>query len=147
MIRTTTCLDDQNILTLVKEFYPLTSYAKWAPFDDETVLELIEGLRKKGILFVAEEEGNLVGIIGAVGLPFMFNKYINSGHEVIWWVTPAFRKTDIGSNLKKRADQLAGLKGWKAFRMARLEESSPKLDALFIADGFLPTEHCFTKVY
>ncbi len=147
MIRTTTLLDDQNILELTQEFYPYTSYAKWAPFDNETVLDLIASVRRKGILFVAEEEGKIVGIIGAIGVPFMFNADIISAHEVIWYVTSAYRKSNIGLQLRRKADQLCGLKGWKAFRMARLEESSPKLDEGFIADGFFPTEHCFTKVY
>lgn len=147
MIRTTTLLDDQNIISLCKEFYPLTSYSKWAELDDETVLELIHRIRKCGVLFVAEEEGKLVGIMAAIGVPFIFNKYILAAHEVIWFVSAEHRKTSLGRTLRKRADQMVALKGWKAFQMVRLEESSPKLDLQFVEDGFLPTEHCFTKVY
>lgn len=147
MIRTTTLLDDQNIIALTKEFYPYTSYAKWAPFDDETVVDLIATVRKRGILFVAEEEGKLVGIMGALGVPFIFNRNIIAAHEVIWFVSAEHRKSSLGKTLRKRADQMVALKGWKAFQMVRLEESNPKLDLQFIEDGFFPTEHCFTKVY
>ncbi len=87
MIRTTTLLDDQNIIALCKEFYPYTSYSKWADIDDETVLELIARIRKVGVLFVAEEDGKLVGIMAAIGVPFIFNKYVMAAHEVIWFVS------------------------------------------------------------
>ena len=147
MIRTTTVLDIPKILSLVKEFYPQTSYAKWAPFDDESVTNIINTLRTRGILLIAQKGDEVVGIVGALGAPFMFNSNFVVGHEVIWFVTPAYRKTSVGIDLLKRADQLCGLKGWKAFQMVRLEESSPGLDSVFIASGFQPTEHCFTKVY
>lgn len=147
MIRTTTLLDDNNIVAMAREFYPQSSYSKWADFDDETSLALISTLRKRGILLVAEVDGKLVGLLGAIGVPFIFNANVISGHEVIWWVAPEHRKTSIGADLLKRASSLCSLKGWKSFQMMRLEESDPRLDQLFIAEGFLPTEHCFTKVY
>lgn len=132
---------------MTKEFYPYTSYAKWAPYDDETVLALIATVRKKGLLFVAEEDGKLVGIMGVLGVPFIFNSSITAAHEVIWFVSPSYRKSSLGRTLRKRVDQMVALKGWKAFQMVRLQESNPKLDEEFIEDGFFPTEHCFTKVY
>ena len=147
MIRATTLLDIPNILTLTRTFYEQTSYNKWAAFDDESVTTLINALRTRGILFVAQVDDALVGIIGAMSMPYMFNTEFTSVYEVIWYVDPAHRKTSLGIDLLKRADQMCALKGWKSFQMTRLEESSPKLDDLFIAEGFHPTEHSFTKVY
>ena len=147
MIRTTTVLDDSNLLHLVKEFYPLTSYSKWAPFDDETVSHLFDTLRRRGILLVAEDEGKLIGIIAVIGAPGLFNNALVSGHEIVWWVLPAYRKTSIGIDLLRKASSICSLKGWKSFQMTRLEESDSRLDQVFLAEGFHPTEHCFTKVY
>ena len=147
MIRSTTVLDDPKMLDLVKKFYPLTSYSKWADFDDETVLELFDSIRRRGLMFVAQEGDDLVGIVAAVAVPFIFNKNITSGHEVIWWVLPEYRKSGIGIQLIKHIDKVAALKGLKSLQMMRLAESSSELDEVFTKLGYKPTEYCFTKVY
>lgn len=147
MIRSATLLDTPKILDLVKEFYPLTHYSKIAEFDDETVSGLIDTLKRRGILLVAQQDENLIGIIGFVGVPFIFNSTVTTGHEVIWWVRPEYRNTSVGVSLLTRADQIASLKGWSSLQMMRLDSSDPRIDSVLIAAGFLPTEHCFTKVY
>lgn len=146
MIRHATCLDRAEVLELCREFYPHTSYAKWAPFDEESVLEQIDRCTKTGIMLVAQIEDKLVGIIGMVAGPFIFNKDLISATELIWWIQPEHRKSGLGIELVKRADILRKLKGWKSFQMIRLEESDPRLDEVYVSLGFSPTEHCFTKV-
>lgn len=146
MIRHATLLDKDDILAMAAEFYPTTSYAKWADFDEETVLLRIENIIKTGIMLVAQEEDRLVGFLAAMGVPFLFNSGVIQGVEVCFWVNAEYRKSGVGKDLLRRADQLRVLRGWKAFQMVRLEESSASLDALYISEGFQPTEHCFTKV-
>lgn len=146
MIRAATILDTQNILQLVEQFYPNTSYSKWAAFDSTTVTLLCDTLRKRGILLVAEEAGQLVGIIGFIGTPFIFNREVISGHEVIWWVLPTHQKSGVGIELLRRADELRQLKGWRSLQMMRLSTSPAHLDKVLEAEGFLPSEYCFTKV-
>ena len=147
MIRSATLLDVPKILDLVKEFYPLTHYSKFAEFDDDTVTNLIDTLKRRGILLLAQQEDEVIGIIGFIGAPFIFNNAVTTGHEVIWWVRPEFRNTSVGVQLLTRADQIASLRGWASLQMTRLESSDPRIDPVLIAAGFLPTEHCFTKVY
>lgn len=146
MIRAATVLDTPKILELVKQFYPKTSYSKWAPFCDATVTNLIDTLRKRGILLIAQHEDTLIGIVGFIGTPFIFNQDITSGHEVIWWVLPEFQKGSIGSELLVRAEQISQLKGWASLQMMRLESSPAVLDSFLVAHGYNPTEYCFTKV-
>lgn len=146
MIRSATLLDIPKILTLVEQFYPQTSYAQWAPFDEETVKELITILCRRGILLVAQVDDSLVGILGVIGMPFIFNKNLISGHEVVWWITPDYRNGSLGKDMLRRVDQIRQLKGWASLQMVRLETSSPVLDRFFKSEGFLPTEYCFTKV-
>lgn len=146
MIRHATILDGNEILTLVKELYPHTSYAKWAPFEDETVSNLINKITRTGIMLVAQNDDKLIGVIAVMGVPFLFNTNVIEAVEVVWWVLPEHQKAGIGWELLKRADSIRKLRGWKAFQMGRLEESSAALDKGFINLNFLPTEHCFTKV-
>ncbi len=146
MIRHATILDTPKILALTKEFYPETPYAKWIEFDDETVTNLIHLVMRKGIFLVAQVEDELVGILGVIGAPFMFNSNYTICSEVVWWVAPAHRQGTLGRDLLRRVDQLRQLKGWVYFQMTRLETSNPVLDRFFKKEGFLPTEYCFTKV-
>lgn len=146
MIRHATFLDRDAIVAFVKEFYPQTHYAKQAEFDDETVTELTEFLIRTGIVLLATEEENIIGILGAGIRPHVFNKSVLSCHEFIWYVTPEHQKSGLGVALIERADNLRQLRGCVSFQMMRLDNSSPYLDKVFLPLGFEPSEHCWTKV-
>lgn len=146
MIRHATLLDKHDILAMASQFYPSTSYAKWSEMDEETVLTLIENITKTGIMLVAQEEDKLVGFLAIMGVPFLFNSGVIQATEVCWWVAPEHQKNGTGLAMLRRADQVRKLRGWRALQMVRLEESSPKLDQLYLSEGFKPTEYCFTKV-
>ncbi len=146
MIRHATTLDVPYIVEFVKRFYHETSYSRYAPFCAETVAELTEKLSKSGILLIATHEDKIVGILGLVVAPFLFNSNVLTCSEVIWYVTPEQQKSGIGIKMIQRADEIRRLRGCTAFQMMRLEESPSKLDEVFLKLGFHPTEHCFTKV-
>lgn len=146
MIRHATLLDRDAIVTFVKEFYSQTHYAEQIEFDDETVAELTEFLIKTGIVLLATEEENIIGILAAGIRPHVFNKSVSSCHEFIWYVTPAHQKSGLGVALIERADAVRQLRGCVSFQMMRLDNSSPYLDKVFTSLGFKPSEHCWTKV-
>lgn len=146
MIRHATSLDAPVIVKLVAEFYPSTHYAKQCEFDHETVLELTLNLIKRGIVVIAEVDGKLVGVLGAMIVPHLFNKEVLGCHEVVWWVLPEYQKSGIGIEMLNRVDQIRVLRNCTYFQMIRLESSSPALDGIFMKLGYAPSEYCFTKV-
>lgn len=148
MIRHATLVDVPYIVELSKKFYPMTPYAKQGEFDEDTVEELTTTLIKRGIMLLAQDDESLelVGILGAIVAPFLYNKMVLGCNEAIWWVLPEYQKAGIGVQLLERADKLRKLRGCAFFQMMRVEGSSQALDTLFIKLGFQPSEYCFTKV-
>lgn len=145
-IRHATLADVPQLVSMSMEFYPLTSYSKYAPFDLETVQELTVNIVQHGIYLVGELDGKIEGMLAVTLVPFIFNKNITTAHEVVLWVNPSAQKSGIGRALVKRADELRLLRGVKAFQMVRLSISPAILDDVYVSLGFQPSEFCFTKV-
>lgn len=145
-IRHATLADVPQLMSMSMEFYPLTSYSKYAPFDLETVQELTVNIVQHGIYLVGELDGKIEGMLAVTLVPFIFNKNITTAHEVVLWVNPSAQKSGIGRALVKRADELRMLRGVKAFQMVRLSTSPAILDDVYVSLGFQPSEFCFTKV-
>lgn len=148
MIRHAVISDVPAIVALVKLFYPNTPYAKQGDFDEATVTDLTINLVCSGIVLVAQREdsGELVGILGTVIAPYMYNSNILGCNEAIWWVLPEYQKTGIGIKLLERVDQIRKLRGCKFFQMMRTADSPASIDSILTKAGFEPSEYCFTKV-
>lgn len=146
MIRHASSLDIDKIVPFVREFYPATPYAKQADFDYETVRELSLKLIKTGIVLIAVEDDEPVGILATHVAPHMFNCMVLGCYEAIWWVIPEYQRSGLGIELLERVDKLRKLRGCKVFQMMRVQGSPPELDQVFLNAGFEPSEFCFTKV-
>jgi hypothetical protein len=145
-IRHATLADVPQLVSMSNEFYPLTSYSKYAPFDYDTIHDLTVHIVEHGIYLVGECNGEIQGMLALVIVPFMFNRNITTVNEVVWWVNPAAQRVGMGQALVRRADEIRLLRGIKAFQMVRLTTSPKILDDVYLALGFQPSEFCFTKV-
>lgn len=148
MIRQATQDDLRRIVEMSEKFYPYTSY--WThskiPFDADRVAVFASGLIDNGIFHVAEVENQVVGMLGIILIPFMFNpEYIHAG-EIIWWVEPEYWNTGIGAKLLQSIEAPCQRVGATHIQMIDLPVSTVSAAALYEKFGYQLTERSYTKV-
>ncbi len=147
MIRHALMKDVPAILAMVTEFYKTTDYKEFAPFDEDTVVDLIECLILHHICIVVTNEGDVpVGVTAFMFTPFAFNRNILSCVEAVWWVNPSHRNSTNALKMVQYADKLRKLRGATHFQIARLNTSPERLDRVFESLGFNFSEKYFSKV-
>lgn len=150
MIRPAVEADIPKILEMCCKFYPMTSYWQKSKMqmDVEYVGVLTHGLIENGLFHVAvdDESEEVVGMIGLIVMPFMFNpKYMTAG-EIIWWVEPEFWNKGFGRGLLRSIDVAAKAKGITTVQMIDLVESPIQAGDLYTSEGYQLTEKIWTKV-
>ena len=97
-------------------------------------------------IWLAEIEGQIVGICGAVAYPLYFNPAALVVQELWWWLTPASRGSGAGGQMFKQIEQWAKEKNAAALFMIALEDNrAQKMENLYIRAGFKPMERTFIK--
>lgn len=147
MIRRATQDDLCRIVEMSEAFYPTTKYAVRAPFDAPSTAVLAQRLIEHGIMLVAEVEGKVVGMVGLVVGPFMFNISVNGAYEIVWWVEPEHQGSRIGYQLLKQVEEEAKqFENVVLIQMASLATSPPQVAKLYEKLGYVQSETLFTKV-
>lgn len=144
-IRQATLDDVPEIVRMSAIFYPQTHYAEWTTMDEDTVADLASNLVENHIFYVAEEGGELLGMIGLVVMPFMFNRYVKSAGEVIFWVDPRARGGRTAYNLLTAIEDPCRAAGCDRIQMVHMPNSPPQAAALYTKLGYLPSESSYTK--
>lgn len=97
-------------------------------------------------IWLAEIDGEIVGICGAVAYPLYFNPSALVVQELWWWLTPAARGTGAGKQMFSEIEQWAKEKRAAALFMIALEDNrAKKMENLYIRAGFKPMERTFIK--
>ncbi len=143
-IRLATEADESAIVAMGAEFYAATHYTAFAEYDEATARTLIR-MMMDGVLVVAERGDRLVGMIGLVVTPFLFNAGRMAAHEVMWWVAPDAGGSGIGRALLNGAEAVARDRGATIMQMIHLENSPPAAAALYERSGFTRSETSYTK--
>jgi len=146
MIRQAMLDDADAIMELVEKFYYNTDYAGFAPFDYETVFDLTKMLIETGVVLVGTIDEVIVGVIGLVVAPFMFNKSKLGAYEVIWYVEKAAMRLGIGGGLLAKIDEVCKDRGIELIQMVHLSNSPPQAAAMYVAMGYKHSESSYTKV-
>lgn len=147
MIRHAIAKDIPAIMDMVREFYATTDYAKFAPFDEDTVQALAELITFQHIMIVATDDSDTpIGLLALMLSPFPYNRNILSCVEVAWWVKSEFRKSSFGVDMIRYADNIRKLRGATNFQLARLNTSPEGLDSVYESLGFTFSEKYFSKV-
>ncbi|XQA72068.1 N-acetyltransferase family protein [Xanthomonas sacchari] len=135
MIRAATEADIPAIVAMSRKFYATTDFPGLAPMDDDTVAELAFTLLRS-VMLIAEEDGEPVGMIGAIVAPFMFNRAVRAAYEVVWWVEPHMQRAGLGRSLLRAAADAAQALGASGIEMLTLASSPPQADALLASEGY-----------
>lgn len=87
MIRPAVYSDD--LYPLAVEFYKKTNFP--VEYDEQDLRDIINQIKETGLVLVAVEEFEIVGIIGGFITDYTLNKKKKVFQEAMWYVTPEFR--------------------------------------------------------
>lgn len=144
-IRKATLADVPVIVAMSARFYPTTHYADWCEMDEASVAGLATGLIENDVFFVAERDGELVGMIGLMVAPFLFNQARKFAVEIVWWVAPDARGSRIASQLLAVVEKPCRDAGADRIQMVHMPNSPPQAAALYRHAGYAESEISFTK--
>ena len=115
-------------------------------FDLESVSSMVNFLRVNGIVQVAYDEDKLVGFLMAAIGPIPFNFDYTQASEIAFMVHPEYRKTGVGANLIKQAENVCRQQKVRYLNMVNLESVFPeKTEGLYKSQGYFKSETVFTK--
>ncbi|MGX5731963.1 N-acetyltransferase family protein [Pseudoxanthomonas beigongshangi] len=144
-VRHATLKDVPGIVEMSAKFYATTTYAQWAEFNPETVHDLASNLTENHVMLVAEDGGQLVGMVGLFAAPFMFNADAMAAYEVVWWVDPDAQGQGTGKALLAAIEPACAAKGCRAIQMVHLSTSPPQAAAIYERMGYRHSESSYTK--
>ena len=144
-IRQATEADLPACIAMAARFYAGTSYAEFAEFCPASVERMGRMILDTGVMLVAEADGGLVGMVGVLVAPFMFNASITTAHEVMWWVDPESQGAGVGAALLAGVIGACRARGATALQMVTLATSPPQAAALYARAGFTLSETSFTR--
>ena len=145
MIRKATLADVPVIVSMAANFYESTSYCDWADFNPDTVTTLATNLTENHVMLLAEDEGQVVGMVGLFVAPFMFNRAHTAAYEVVWWVNPDAQGNGAGKALLAAIEPACAERGCSAIQMVHLSTSPPQAAALYERLGYVHSETSYTK--
>lgn len=79
-----------------------------------------------GVGFIAEEDGNRIGMIGAVITKHIFNPAVTTSNVITWYILPEYRKSRAGYLLLKEMEKASALAAdYMAFSLLSTESVKP----------------------
>jgi GNAT superfamily N-acetyltransferase len=105
MIREITPEDIPTLVAYGSYFWTLTPYVTTGmEYNPETVEDLIVKIATDHYLRVYEVDDKIVGFVGIIIVPFVFNANYTTGQEVFFFVHPEHRGT-VGKELIAQAEE------------------------------------------
>jgi GNAT superfamily N-acetyltransferase len=148
IVREATLHDLGRYVVLGHEFHKASPMHGVAEFDPEGYINfMVNALDNPDIgVWLAELDGEIVGITGAILYPLYFSPTNKVAQELWWWLTPKARGTGAGAQMFKQIKEWAAKKGAAAMFMIALEdERAGKMEKLYRRAGFRPLERTFIK--
>lgn len=148
MLRLATLEDEDQILTLLKNFFNSTIYSSGF-MDEDKVRVLIKActdpLIKENVVLVWEDKGKVVGLIAGQWTELIFNED-KVATELVWWVEPEYRKTEAAHQLLGAFEYWADWCGCKSIQMYSLSnEYSNVLERFYKKQGYKLAETSYVK--
>ena len=136
--------DALAIIDGAREFSQQTSLASWFRHGGEFIEDISKIMVLDNLeISVAEHDGKIVGGIGIVYIPFIWNRSIIVGDELFWWTSKS-APFKTGSSLFDFAMKRIKEKG--ARPMFRSLDTSPvHIEKFYIRRGLRKLESAFTR--
>jgi len=147
-VRRATAEDLDRYLPLAAAFHSASPVHSALPFDYEgfTNFYLAAVSNPNMGIWVAEKDGQVVGITGACDYPMYFSPSHRVVQELWWYLTPEVRGNGVGKQMYDAIESWAKEQGATALFMVALEdERSLSMANLYARQGFKPMERMFYK--
>ena len=107
MIRPAGVQDLDQLIEMIKSFAnaSLLNYSDWTEQDIAGVRQRLTNMIINHYIMVAEQDGQLVGMIGAMREQDPWIRSRTRMRELFWWVEPSHRKSRISAELLIRWEQ------------------------------------------
>lgn len=139
--------DVADMVEFGQEFWHQTSYYKQGvAYDKQQCAQLTHHLIDNGIVLTAFDDNKVVGLLLMVVGPMPFNPLAIVATEVVYYVSPEYRKGGLGIRFLKKAEAIARAHGVKYVSMIHLDSVEPeRAEAVYKRLGYHKTETLFSK--
>lgn len=147
MIRKAALSDIPTIVELGKEFHAEAGWGDICEYSEEDTAKTLTFMVNddNGILFVADRDGEIVGMAGGLAHPVYFNHAHKSGQELFWWLKPGLRD-GTGRLLLEAMEAEAKAIGCSSWAMIALDKVNPELTGrIYRRRGYRASEHSYIK--
>jgi GNAT superfamily N-acetyltransferase len=148
IVRDATANDLARYVDLAQEFHDASPMHGVAPFEPEGYsVFFLNAIDNPDIgIWLAELNGAVIGIAGALIYPLYFSPTKKVAQELWWWLTPQARGTGAGGAMFKKIKEWSAQNNATAIFMIALEdERAGKMEKLYRRAGFRPLERTFIK--
>ncbi len=99
--------DIPSLMRMAERFHAMAPFAELIPFCPESMADTFVKLatHDSGVLFVAEVDGAVVGMIAGITFPHWVNAAHRSAQELFWWCDPEYRGKGAGMALADALEQ------------------------------------------
>jgi predicted N-acetyltransferase YhbS len=146
IVRPATEADIPAVVAMGAKFYETTSYAAMCDYDRDALVSVARLMLDSGVLLVADDGGELIGMVGMILSPFVLNPQFTVAYEVMWWVSPDARCSGAGAALVREVERVCRAKGADAVQQVTLANSPPVAGIMLERAGYPLTELVRTKV-
>ena len=148
IVRSAVAEDLDRYVALAEAFHAASPMKDAAKFDAQGYGDFfLSSLQNDSLgIWLAEIDGEIVVICGAILYPLYFSPSSIVVQELWWWLTPAARGTGAGSKMFKQIESWAKERNASALFMISLEDDrAQKMEKLYTRAGFKPIERTFMK--
>lgn len=140
--------DLPEILRMGREFTARSHASRLGAYSEANTAEFLRSLAPGSpvAVFLAEDEGRVVGMTGGIVFPLFWADSLFLGQELFWWVDPEARGGSASRMLREALEDWARGLGAKGFYMVALhDENAGRVEKLYRRAGYEPTEHTYLK--
>lgn len=135
--------DFPRLLPMAEKFF---SFAfPTMEFDLPSILEHYILMLTHGFVYVADEDGELLGMLGCIVTPFPLNNNYLVCSESMWWVDPEGRGLSMGSDLVEAAEAEALEMGCHKMILSSLASSPVVVEQYYDSKGYALAEKAFIR--
>jgi len=142
MIRLATLEDMAELLRMGEAFFNASGYADFTTFDKKDTTTLVTKLIDEGWLLTDGKSA----MIGFVVFPMFMNSSTIISQELFWWVDEEARKTGVGIEILKKAEDLSKEHGASVMAMLSLNDlDGEKVNKLYEKLGYKQREQSYMR--
>lgn len=142
MIRLATLEDMEQLLRMGKAFFDVSGYGQVTDFDYEDTEKVLISLIEQDSL-LTDGEG---GMIGFLVFPMFMNSSYTLSQELFWWVDEDKRKTKLGVELLKEAENQSKKLGADSMIMLSINDlNGDKVNKLYESLGYKRQEQTYMR--